>query len=524
MATYNDYPESASNNAKKVLKWKEKYGSEVKGMTSVGWTRARQLASKEKLSYKTIARMAAFKRHQKNATVDPKYKNEPWKDRGYVAWLGWGGTSGVNWAIKKAESLRKNNEKLSHTPTHKKKKRYYDEESNDQAMIDGIIDILIKVEDKENRAELAQEQIAILKREVKDFDERDFLERLGLTMNDLPLYNISLDDFVEGMYKISLVDKPAIEENFLYFSEQKAPVLEFANEEKKEVVGPIMIPNKPILRFSPEKGYYNVQFTEEVIQEIMYKYSKDGLFNSFGIDHAYDTHDVTMLEVWMKESDNDKSVDYGYELPNGTVFVKAKIESDELFNAIKGGEINGFSIEIEANIEQINVEESMNVLEFAKELAKQELAFEAKLTELVTRIEALEAQQEQFEATEEVVEETAVEESFELNTEEPIAEAAEEVAEEAPAEVVEEEMAAEEEVEATEETVNEEMSAEGETVAETVEEEFEAEEEVNVEKVEEEFAAAQQGEEAEEANTVLEFNGITAEKVDLVNNFFARFK
>jgi hypothetical protein len=473
MATYNDYPESASNNAKKVLKWKEKYGSEVKGMTSVGWTRARQLASKEKLSYKTIARMAAFNRHRKNATVDPKYKDTPWKDRGYVAWLGWGGTSGVNWAIKKAESLRNNNEELTHTPKHKKKKKkgYYN-------------------------------------------------------MEDLPLFNISIDDFVEGMYKISLVDKPAIEENFLYFSEEKAPVLEFANEEKKEVVGPIMIPNKPILRYSPEKGYYNVQFTPEVIEEIMYKYSKDGLFNSFGIDHAYDTDDVTMLEVWMKESDNDKSVDYGYELPNGTVFVKAKIESDELFNAIKQGEINGFSIEIEANIEQINLEESMNVLEFAKELAKQELAFEAKLTELVTRIEALEAQQEQFEATEEVVEETAVEESFELNTEEPITEeAAEEVAEEAAEEVVEEEMAAEEVVEATEETVTEEMSAEGETVVEeTVEEVFEAEEEVNVEKVEEEFAAAQQGEEAEETNTVLEFNGITAEKVDLVNNFFARFK
>lgn len=478
MATYNDYPESASNNAKKVLKWKEKYGSEVKGMTSVGWTRARQLASKEKLSYKTIARMAAFKRHQKNATVDPKYKDTPWKDRGYVAWLGWGGTSGVNWAIKKAESLRNNNEELAHTPKHKKKKKGY------------------------------------------------------YNMEDLPLFNISIDDFVEGMYKISLVDKPAIEENFLYFSEDKAPVLEFANEEKKEVVGPIMIPNKPILRYSPEKGYYNVQFTEEVIQEIMYKYSKDGLFNSFGIDHAYDTNDVTMLEVWMKESDNDKSVDYGYSLPNGTVFVKAKIESDELFNAIKRREINGFSIEIEANIEQINVEESMNVLEFAKELAKQEMAFESQIAELVTRIEALEAQTEQFSATEEV-EETTVEESFELNTEEPITEATEEVTEEFAVEateevveeVVEEEMAAEEVVEATEETVTEEMAAEGEPVTETVEEEFEAEEEVDVEKVEEEFAAAQVTEEvAEEANTVLEFNGITAEKVNLVNDFFARFK
>ncbi len=115
MATYNDYPQSASNNAKRVLEWKKKYGKEVKGMTSVGWTRARQLASKSKLSYETIARMAAFNRHRKNAAVDPKYKNEPWKDRGYVAWLGWGGTSGVNWAIRKAESIRKGTVKASVT-------------------------------------------------------------------------------------------------------------------------------------------------------------------------------------------------------------------------------------------------------------------------------------------------------------------------------------------------------------------------------------------------------------------------
>ena len=38
MATYNDYPQSATNNAKKVLAWKKKYGKEVKGMTSIGWT------------------------------------------------------------------------------------------------------------------------------------------------------------------------------------------------------------------------------------------------------------------------------------------------------------------------------------------------------------------------------------------------------------------------------------------------------------------------------------------------------
>lgn len=105
LSTYNDYPQSAVNNAKRVLAWKEKYGSEVKGMTRVGWTRASQLARKAKLSRSTIARMASFKRHQKNAAIDPKFKSTPWKDRGYVAWLGWGGASGVNWAIRKLKSI-----------------------------------------------------------------------------------------------------------------------------------------------------------------------------------------------------------------------------------------------------------------------------------------------------------------------------------------------------------------------------------------------------------------------------------
>ncbi len=105
--TYNDYPQSASNNAKKVLRWREEHGDEVKGMTRVGWTRANQLARKSKISRDTIARMASFKRHEKNAKINPDFKSTPWKDKGYVAWLGWGGTSGINWAINKLKQIDK---------------------------------------------------------------------------------------------------------------------------------------------------------------------------------------------------------------------------------------------------------------------------------------------------------------------------------------------------------------------------------------------------------------------------------
>jgi hypothetical protein len=104
----NDYPESASNNACKVLRWREEHGDEVKGMTQIGWTRANQLCNKENISEETIARMASFARHRQNAEVAEEFKSTPWKDKGYVAWLCWGGTSGIEWASNKLESIRNN--------------------------------------------------------------------------------------------------------------------------------------------------------------------------------------------------------------------------------------------------------------------------------------------------------------------------------------------------------------------------------------------------------------------------------
>jgi HK97 family phage prohead protease len=105
--TYNDYPEAATNNAKRAIKYKEENGSSCG--TSVGWTRARQLANRESLSRATIARMASFKRHQQN-------KDVPYDEGcGGIMWDAWGGDAGVNWAIRKLNQIDNKNKSMIYT-------------------------------------------------------------------------------------------------------------------------------------------------------------------------------------------------------------------------------------------------------------------------------------------------------------------------------------------------------------------------------------------------------------------------
>ena len=105
--SYNNYPQSATNNAKRMIEWREKYGRDVvTAGTEVGWRRASQLANRESISLDVVKRMAQFNRHRENAKIDPKLKDTPWKDNGYVAWNLWGGTAGVDWAIREVNKLK----------------------------------------------------------------------------------------------------------------------------------------------------------------------------------------------------------------------------------------------------------------------------------------------------------------------------------------------------------------------------------------------------------------------------------
>jgi hypothetical protein len=105
--TFDDYPKSAREAAKKVLRWREEHGDEVKGMTRKGWARARQLAEGRPVDRKDLGEIASFARHKQNAEIAEEFRGEPWKDNGYVAWLGWGGDSMISWAQRKLKQLEK---------------------------------------------------------------------------------------------------------------------------------------------------------------------------------------------------------------------------------------------------------------------------------------------------------------------------------------------------------------------------------------------------------------------------------
>jgi len=113
--SFTDYPEGAKNNAKRALDWAEKNGWGSCG-TAVGKARANQLAKGEPISEETIARMASFARHAQN-------KDVPYSEGcGGLMWDAWGGTSGIEWASNKLESIRNNMSKQKFAATDEEKR------------------------------------------------------------------------------------------------------------------------------------------------------------------------------------------------------------------------------------------------------------------------------------------------------------------------------------------------------------------------------------------------------------------
>lgn len=169
-------------------------------------------------------------------------------------------------------------------------------------------------------------------------------------MNNLPIYNIELGDN-EGLTKMSLVDAPAVESNFLAFSEQKE--LKFSLfEEQRIVFGVALRADFPIYRYSPNMGEYYVIFSKDVINKLYEKFMIDSNFNKINLNHTTDTKGVHLIQSFLKDTKHGLNPSGFEEINDGSWFVAYKVLNEDVWNKIKSGEYNGFSVELWAELER----------------------------------------------------------------------------------------------------------------------------------------------------------------------------
>jgi hypothetical protein len=147
---------------------------------------------------------------------------------------------------------------------------------------------------------------------------------------------------------ISLVSAPAIEQDFVFMKKKEKSNLTLAkiDTDKRMLISPALIPNKNIIRYdaNTDSEYY-VWFSKETVRKASELYLKHNNHHKATYEHQDRVSGVLTVESWIKEGDMDKSKLYHFDLPNGTWFVKMKIDNEELWQDIKSKKIKGLSIE-----------------------------------------------------------------------------------------------------------------------------------------------------------------------------------
>jgi hypothetical protein len=147
-----------------------------------------------------------------------------------------------------------------------------------------------------------------------------------------------------GITAMGLVDIPAIEENWIALSKQMQ--LASVNDERKMLYGPALIPDKQILRYDDQGEPYYVYFEKATVEAVAHQFFKKNLQHTTNLQHEVPVTGVTVVESWIKEGKNDKSIQLGLpELPDGTWFIGTKVDDDSVWNDVKDGKVKGYSIE-----------------------------------------------------------------------------------------------------------------------------------------------------------------------------------
>ena len=157
----------------------------------------------------------------------------------------------------------------------------------------------------------------------------------------------------EGITAISLVKRPAIEQNWIAFSEdgaemKPAPVFKFKtiDEDQRIVAGPAMVPDKLIVRRGQDDEEFFVFFKADTIRTLSERFLLQGRQNNMTLEHEATVNEVSVVESWIVEDPKqDKSAMYGFDLPVGSWFVKLKVLNDDIWDLVKAKDVEGFSVE-----------------------------------------------------------------------------------------------------------------------------------------------------------------------------------
>jgi hypothetical protein len=157
---------------------------------------------------------------------------------------------------------------------------------------------------------------------------------------------IDEQDEFNGVEAISIVENPAIEEDFIALKTEQEIKLAEVNSEKKILMGALLIPNKPIYRRNGDEEYY-IYFSRDTVLKASQRYLKSGNQKNSTLEHQMNLQGLTLVESWIKEDMvHDKSVKYGMDVPIGTWMGTVKVDNDQVWNDyVKTGRVKGFSIE-----------------------------------------------------------------------------------------------------------------------------------------------------------------------------------
>jgi hypothetical protein len=148
-----------------------------------------------------------------------------------------------------------------------------------------------------------------------------------------------------GINAVSVVESPAIEENFVALKKHEVELKEIDGE-KRILMGAALVPNKQIYRKNGDKEFY-IYFSEDTVRKASELFLMRANQNNATLEHEKKMLDgMSVVESWIIEDEKqDKSAKYKFNLPKGTWMISMKVNNDEIWNKVKAGEVKGFSIE-----------------------------------------------------------------------------------------------------------------------------------------------------------------------------------